>query len=196
MVTAHTLAFGGFLLLGDDRRLPMGRKRAFLIGLVGFAAASALGGVAMNAQLLFSARALQGVFAALLAPAALALITVTFHDPEGVGEGLRRLRRHLGGGAAIGLLLGGVLTEYFSWRWCAWPSTLPSRSTAAGRPLRAGSRPHGDIVPTSGSGDRDRRSARPGEALPVTRTRRTGPMPPASHRVVRAGRCSAHPPSS
>ncbi|HPE14131.1 MAG TPA: MFS transporter [Actinomycetota bacterium] len=118
VVTAYTLAFGGFLLLGGRIADFVGRKKAFLIGLLGFAAASALGGVAMNAQLLFGARALQGVFAALLAPAALALITVTFHDPKERAKAFGVFGAISGGGAAIGLLLGGVLTEYFSWRWC------------------------------------------------------------------------------
>ena len=75
VVTAYTLAFGGFLLLGGRIADFMGRKRTFIVGLLGFALASLLGGLAMNSSLLFGARALQGVFAALLAPAALALIT-------------------------------------------------------------------------------------------------------------------------
>src|SRR5437899_11839385 len=82
MVTAYTLAFGGFLLLGGRIADYTGRKRAFIIGLLGFAGASALGRVASNAGLLFAARGLQGAFAALLAPAALSLITVTFTTPK------------------------------------------------------------------------------------------------------------------
>jgi EmrB/QacA subfamily drug resistance transporter len=118
VVTAYTLAFGGFLLLGGRIADFVGRKRVFIIGLIGFAAASLLGGLAMNAGLLFGARALQGVFAALLAPAALALITVTFHDPKERAKAFGVFGAISGGGAAIGLLLGGVLTEFLSWRWC------------------------------------------------------------------------------
>jgi len=118
IVTAYTLAFGGFLLLGGRIADFMGRKRTFIIGLLGFALASLLGGLAMNSTLLFGARALQGVFAALLAPAALALITVTFHDPKERAKAFGVFGAISGGGAAIGLLLGGVLTEYLSWRWC------------------------------------------------------------------------------
>ena len=95
-----------------------GRKRVFIIGLLGFAAASALGGIAPTAGLLFAARALQGAFAALLAPAALSLITVTFHEPKERARAFGVYGAIAGGGAAIGLLLGGVLTEYLSWRWC------------------------------------------------------------------------------
>lgn len=118
VVTAYTLAFGGFLLLGGRIADYVGRKRVFIIGLLGFAGASLLGGLAMNAGLLFGARALQGVFAALLAPAALALITVTFHEPKERAKAFGVFGAISGGGAAIGLLLGGVLTEYLSWRWC------------------------------------------------------------------------------
>ena len=118
VVTAYTLAFGGFLLLGGRIADFMGRKRTFIVGLLGFALASLLGGLAMNSTLLFGARALQGVFAALLAPAALALITVTFHDPKERAKAFGVFGAISGGGAAIGLLLGGVLTEYLSWRWC------------------------------------------------------------------------------
>lgn len=118
VVTAYTLAFGSLLLLGGRIADYTGRKRTFIIGLLGFAGASLLGGLAMNAGLLFAARALQGGFAALLAPSALALITVTFHDPKERAKAFGVFGAISGGGAAIGLLLGGVLTEYLSWRWC------------------------------------------------------------------------------
>ena len=81
-ITAYTLTFGGFLLLGGRIGDYMGRKKSFLIGLLGFAAASLLGGLAQNQQWLFGARALQGLFGALLAPAALSLISVTFTDSK------------------------------------------------------------------------------------------------------------------
>jgi EmrB/QacA subfamily drug resistance transporter len=118
IITAYTLTFGGLLLLGGRIADYVGRKRTFIIGLIGFAAASALGGLAPNQGFLFSARGLQGAFAALLAPAALSLLTVTFHDPKERARAFGVYGAVSGGGAAIGLLLGGVLTEYLSWRWC------------------------------------------------------------------------------
>ena len=104
IVTAYTLAFGSLLLLGGRIADYAGRKRVFLIGLIGFALASLLGGLAWSAELLFAARALQGAFAALLAPAALALITVTFHDPKERAKAFGVFGAIAGGGAAIGLL--------------------------------------------------------------------------------------------
>ena len=118
VVTAYTLAFGGLLLLGGRIADYTGRKRTFIIGLLGFAAASALGGLAQNGGMLFGARALQGAFGALMAPAALALITTTFTAPKERARAFGVFGAISGGGAAIGLILGGVLTEYASWRWC------------------------------------------------------------------------------
>jgi EmrB/QacA subfamily drug resistance transporter len=118
VVTAYTLAFGGLLLLGGRIADYTGRKRVFIIGLIGFAAASGLGGAAQNSAELFGARALQGVFAALLAPAALSLISVTFTDPRERSTAFGVYGAISGGGAAIGLIVGGLLTEYASWRWC------------------------------------------------------------------------------
>ena len=118
VVTAYTLAFGGLLLLGGRIADFVGRKKTFLIGLGGFAVASALGGVAGNAALLFAARGLQGAFAALLAPAALSLITVTFTEPTERARAFGVFGAISGGGAALGLIAGGLLTEYASWRWC------------------------------------------------------------------------------
>jgi EmrB/QacA subfamily drug resistance transporter len=118
MVTAYTLAFGGLLLLGGRIADYLGRKRAFILGLIGFAVASALGGVAPNAGMLFAARALQGAFAAVLAPAALSLITVTFTESRERARAFGVYGAISGGGAAIGLIVGGLLTEYASWRWC------------------------------------------------------------------------------
>ena len=117
-ITAYTLAFGGLLLLGGRIADYLGRKRIFLVGLIGFAAASALGGAAQNGATLFGARALQGAFAALLAPAALSLITVTFTEVKERSRAFAVYGAISGGGAAIGLILGGTLTEYASWRWC------------------------------------------------------------------------------
>jgi EmrB/QacA subfamily drug resistance transporter len=117
-ITAYTLAFGGLLLLGGRIADYVGRKRIFIVGLIGFAAASALGGAAQSGAMLFGARALQGAFAALLAPAALSLITVTFTETKERSKAFAVYGAISGGGAAIGLILGGVLTEYASWRWC------------------------------------------------------------------------------
>jgi EmrB/QacA subfamily drug resistance transporter len=118
IITAYTLAFGGLLLLGGRVADYIGRKRAFLIGLVGFAGASALGGAATNAAMLFAARGLQGAFGALLAPAALSLITVTFTQARERAKAFGVFGAISGGGAAIGLISGGLLTEYLNWRWC------------------------------------------------------------------------------
>jgi EmrB/QacA subfamily drug resistance transporter len=118
VVTAYTLAFGGLLLLGGRVADYVGRKRMFIIGLLGFAGASALGGLSPSQGLLFAARALQGGFGAFLVPAALSLLTVTFHDPKERAKAFGVYGAIAGGGAAIGLLLGGVLTQYASWRWC------------------------------------------------------------------------------
>lgn len=118
VVTAYTLAFGALLLLGGRIADYTGRKRTFLVGLVGFAVASAVGGLAPNQELLFAARALQGAFAALMAPAALSLVTVTFTEPRERAKAFGVFGALSGGGAAIGLIVGGVLTEFTSWRWC------------------------------------------------------------------------------
>jgi EmrB/QacA subfamily drug resistance transporter len=119
-VTAYTLAFGGLLLLGGRLGDLFGRKRAFVIGLIGFAGASALGGAATGPGMLFTARALQGVFAALLAPAALSLMTTTFTDARERGKAFGVFGAIAGAGSAIGMLVGGLLTEYVDWRWCLY----------------------------------------------------------------------------
>ncbi len=120
VVTAYTLTFGGLLLLGGRIADFAGRKRMFIVSLVAFAAASALGGLAANAGLLYAARGLQGVSAAVLAPAALALISVTFTDSKERAKAFAVYGALSGGGAAIGLVLGGALTEFASWRWTLW----------------------------------------------------------------------------
>ena len=123
VVTAYTLAFGSLLLLGGRIADFVGRKKIFIIGLLGFAAASALGGIASTQGLLFASRGLQGVFGALLAPAALSIVSVTFTDPKERARAFGVYGAISGGGAAIGLILGGALTEYFSWRWCLGVNT-------------------------------------------------------------------------
>jgi EmrB/QacA subfamily drug resistance transporter len=120
VITAYTLAFGGLLLLGGRIADLAGRKRTFLIGLIGFALASGLGGAANGSGMLFGARALQGVFAAVLAPSALSLLTTTFTDPRERGKAFGIYGALAGSGAAIGFIVGGLLTEYLSWRWCLY----------------------------------------------------------------------------
>lgn len=120
VVTAYALAFGGLLLVGGRLSDILGRRTTFLIGLVGFAAASALGGAAQGFVTLTIARAVQGVFGALLAPSALSLLVTTFADPDQRRRALGIYTAIAGAGGAIGLLLGGVLTEYVSWRWCLY----------------------------------------------------------------------------
>lgn len=117
VITAYTLAFGGLLLLGGRIADYLGRKRVFIVSLLGFAASSALGGLAENAGMLFGARALQGAFAAVMAPAALSILTVTFTDARERARAFGVYGAIAGGGAAIGLVLGGLLTQYASWRW-------------------------------------------------------------------------------
>jgi EmrB/QacA subfamily drug resistance transporter len=120
VITAYTLAFGGLLLLGGRIADLVGRKRTFIIGLVGFAAASALGGAATNSAMLFGARALQGGFGAILAPSALSLLTTTFTNGKERAKAFGIFGAIAGAGGAIGLLLGGVLTQYLDWRWCLY----------------------------------------------------------------------------
>ncbi|MFI6401753.1 MFS transporter [Streptomyces sp. NPDC050548] len=120
VITAYTLAFGGLLLLGGRIADLVGRKRTFIIGLIGFAGASALGGAATTSGMLFGARALQGAFAAVLAPSALSLLTTTFTDPKERGKAFGIYGALAGSGSAIGFIAGGLLTEYLNWRWCLY----------------------------------------------------------------------------
>ena len=117
VVTAYSLAFGSLLLLGGRLSDLIGRKRTFIIGLIGFALASALGGAANSFGMLIGARALQGVFGALLAPTALAVLTTTFTVPKERARAFGVFGAIAGAGGAVGLLLGGYLTQYFDWRW-------------------------------------------------------------------------------
>jgi EmrB/QacA subfamily drug resistance transporter len=124
VVTAYSLAFGGLLLLGGRLSDLVGRKRMLIIGMVGFAAASALGGAATGLGILLIGRAIQGAFGALLAPAALSTLTVTFTNPAERGKAFGVYGAVAGAGGAVGLLLGGVLTEYLSWRWCLYINVI------------------------------------------------------------------------
>jgi EmrB/QacA subfamily drug resistance transporter len=120
IITAYALAFGSLLLLGGRISDTYGRKWTFIGGLSGFAIASAVGGAAQSFDTLVAARAAQGVFGALLAPAALSLLSTTFTDGTERNQAFGIYSAIAGGGSAVGLLLGGVLTEYLSWRWCLY----------------------------------------------------------------------------
>jgi EmrB/QacA subfamily drug resistance transporter len=124
IVTAYALSFGSLLLLGGRIGDLFGRKRVFVAGLAGFAIASALGGVAESFGVLVVARALQGGFAALLAPAALSLLTTTFTIPSERNKAFGVFGVIAGSGAAVGLILGGALTEYLDWRWCMYVNLI------------------------------------------------------------------------
>jgi EmrB/QacA subfamily drug resistance transporter len=124
VVTAYSLAFGGLLLLGGRLSDLVGRRRMLIIGLVGFGAASALGGAATGFALLVIGRGAQGAFGAMLAPAALSTLTVTFTDPAERGKAFGVYGAIAGAGGAVGLLLGGFLTEYLSWRWCLYVNVV------------------------------------------------------------------------
>ena len=132
VITAYSLAFGGLLLFGGRVGDLWGRKRTFLVGLIGFALASALGGAAVDAGMLLGARALQGAFAALLAPAALSLVAVTFTDAKERATAFGVFSAIAGAGGAVGLLLGGVLTEYVDWRWCLYVNIVFAVVAATG----------------------------------------------------------------
>src|ERR1700689_2665479 len=120
VVTAYALAFGSLLLLGGRLTDLIGRKATFITGLAGFAAASAAGGAAGSFGMLVAARACQGAFGALLAPAALSLLTTTFAGTRDRGKAFGVFGAIAGAGGGVGLLLGGLLTEYLAWRWCLY----------------------------------------------------------------------------
>ena len=120
LITAYALAFGSLMLLGGRLSDLWGRRNALLIGITGFAVASAMGGAANSFSTLVAARAVQGVFGALLAPAALAALTVTFTNPKERAKAFAIFGAVGGSGAAIGLLLGGGLTQWATWRWCLY----------------------------------------------------------------------------
>jgi EmrB/QacA subfamily drug resistance transporter len=151
VITAFTLSFGGLLLLGGRFADFFGRKRAFLIGLSGFALASALGGSAPNFAVLVGARALQGAFGALLAPTALSLLATTFTEPKERAKAFAVYGAIAGSGAAAGMLLGGVLTQYLTWRWCLYVNIPIAVVAGIGgwlvlRDSRAVAKPRFDVV--------------------------------------------------
>ncbi len=152
VITAYALAFGSLLLFGGRLGDLFGRKVTFLTGLIGFAVVSAIGGASVNFTMLITARACQGAFAALLAPAALGLLTTTFSEPGERGRAFGVYGAIAGGGGLVGLLLGGLLTEYLDWRWCLYVNLIFASVAAvgaavflaAGRP--AGARPRLDMI--------------------------------------------------
>lgn len=151
VVTAYSLAFGSLLLLGGRLADLFGRKMTFLVGLVGFATASALGGAANSLGMLLTARAIQGVFAALLAPTALSVLTTTFTGAKDRPKAFGIYGAIAGAGGAVGLLLGGVLTQDLNWRWCLYVNVAFALVGFVGavvfldRAGRAGERPTFDL---------------------------------------------------
>ena len=120
VVTAYTLAFGGFLLLGGRISDMVGPKRTLMLGVAGFALASAVGGASQTTLMLIGARGLQGLFGALLAPSVLSILTSTFSDPKERGRAFGIYATIAIAGSAFGLILGGFLTQYVDWRWCLY----------------------------------------------------------------------------
>ncbi len=124
VVTAYTLAFGSLLLLGGRLADLLGRKAMFLTGLAGFAGVSAIGGASVNFPMLVTARACQGAFGAILVPSALSLLTTTFTQARERGRAFGIYGAIAAAGGAVGLLLGGALTEYLSWRWTLYVNLI------------------------------------------------------------------------
>src|SRR6516162_767994 len=124
VVTAYTLAFGSLLLFGGRLADLLGRKVTFLVGLLGFAGVSAVGGASVNFAMLVTARACQGAFAAVLVPSALSLLTTTFTEPKDRARAFGIYGAIAGAGGAVGLLLGGALTQYLSWRWTLYVNLI------------------------------------------------------------------------
>ncbi len=132
IVTAYALAFGSLLLVGGRIGDIFSRKRVFITGLIGFAGSSALGGAANSFGMLVTARTLQGAFGAILAPAALGTLVSTFQDPRERGKAFGVFGSVAAGGGAVGLILGGVLTEYLSWRWTLYVNLVFAAIAVAG----------------------------------------------------------------
>ncbi len=132
VVTAYALAFGSLLLVGGRLGDMFSRKRVFIVGLVGFAVASAIGGAAGSFVVLVAARALQGGFGAVLAPSALGTLVSTFRDPRERGRAFGVFGSVASGGGAVGLILGGLLTQYLSWRWCLYVNLVFAVIAVAG----------------------------------------------------------------
>jgi len=132
VITAYAITFGGLLLLGGRLGDYLGRKRALIVSLVGFGIASLLGGIASTPELVYAARAVQGAFGAVLAPVVLSILTATFTDPAGRAKAFAVWGAVGGLGGSLGLILGGVLTEYASWRWTLLVNTPATLLIAIG----------------------------------------------------------------
>jgi len=141
IVTAYALSFGSLLLFCGRLADLIGRKATFLTGLAGFAAASAVGGASDSFAMLVTARACQGVFAALLAPSALSLLTTTFTDVKERAKAFGVYGAVAASGSGLGLLLGGALTSYLSWRWCLYVNLLFAATGIIGGALLLGRQP-------------------------------------------------------
>src|SRR6202161_2728653 len=154
VVTAYALAFGSLLLVGGRLGDMFSRKWVFIIGLIGFAGASAIGGAATSFDMLVAARALQGAFGAILAPSALGTLVSTFRDPRERGRAFGVFGSVAVGGGAVGVILVGVLTQYLSWRWTLYVNLVFAAIAVAGaltymRSNRPDTRPQIDWVGTA-----------------------------------------------
>src|SRR6202050_1129328 len=138
---ACTLAFRSPLSLGGRMAGLLGRKVTFLVGLIGFAGVSAIGGASVNFTMLVTARACQGGFAAILLPSALSLLTTTFTEPKERNAAFGVFGAIAGAGGAVGLLLGGSLTEYLSWRWTLYVNLIFAGVGLVGGVLLLGRQP-------------------------------------------------------
>src|SRR5258708_3024617 len=132
VVTAYALAFGSLLLVGGRLGDMFSRKRVFITGLIGFAVASAIGGASVSFTMLVAARALQGAFAAILAPSALGTLVSSFREPRERGRAFGVFGSVAAGGGAVGLILGGLLTQYLSWRWTLYVNLMFPAIAVAG----------------------------------------------------------------
>ncbi|MFI5658359.1 DHA2 family efflux MFS transporter permease subunit [Streptomyces sp. NPDC051684] len=153
VVTAYSLAFGSLLLLGGKLSDLFGRKNTLIIGLIGFAGSSALAGAATGFSMLVAGRALQGVFGAILAPTAMALLTTTFTEPKDRARAFGIFGAIAGSGGAIGMLLGGFLTEHLDWRWTLYVNLVIAAFAVVGalvfiRKPAPGPRPKLDLMGT------------------------------------------------
>jgi MFS family permease len=132
VVTAYALAFGSLLLVGGRLGDMYSRKWVFITGLAGFAVSSAIGGAAVSFEMLVAARALQGAFGAILAPSALGTLVSTFQDPRERGRAFGVFGSVAAGGGGVGLILGGLLTQYLSWRWTLYVNLVFAAIAVAG----------------------------------------------------------------
>jgi EmrB/QacA subfamily drug resistance transporter len=135
LVNAYVLAFGGFLLLGGRMADLLGRRRVFMAGFTVFAVASAAGGLAESGEVLIAARALQGLGAAILSPAALSLVMTTFEEGAERNKALGVWGAVAAGGGAAGSLLGGLITQWLGWEWVLWINTPIGIAAAAIAPF-------------------------------------------------------------